>query len=174
MFHDHLEHETTRLTPTPFSDQQPMVYQKFPSSKAKLGYTPIFIHFQTHPNWWAHGLLHKSNAGIGLLRNQINGLLVENLGQLSRQSGCESKHPKIGGLKGNVLNSYPLGKVIPTSFKIQDFVDVPFLRQFSFHDFIVRIFHKPSPGNALMVGRQLDRCHGLQDPKFLAVSGPPS
>lgn len=50
-------------------------------------------------------------------------------------------------------------------------MDVPFSRQFSFHDFIVRIFHKPSPGNALMVGRQLDRCHGLQDPKLLAVSG---
>ena len=64
--------------------------------------------------------------------------------------------------------------MIPTSFEIQDFVDVPFLRQFSFHDFIVRIFHHKSPGNALMVGRQLDRCHGLQDPKFLAVSGSPS
>ena len=86
--------------------------------------------------------------------------------------------PKLEGSGGNVLNSciflYPLGKVIPTSFEIQDFVDVPFLRQFSFHYFIVRIFHHKSPGNALMVGRQLDRCHGLQDPKFLAVSGPPS
>jgi len=144
---------------------------------ANLGYilhcTPIFIHFQTPKlaGPWPASQIERwywtspqSNQWTACWKPRSAQPAIRLWVKASQNWTAQGERPKF---------LYPLGKVIPSSFKIQDFVDVPFSRQFSFHDFIVRIFHKPSPGNALMVGRQLDRCHGLQDPKFLAVSGPP-
>ena len=102
----------------------------------------MFIHLQTHPKWQAMGLLHESNARIGLLRNQINGLLVKNLrvsstgnptvSQSIPKLEVQGEPPKFLYLLGFI------GKVMPILSKIQY---VPFLH-LSIHDFIVRIFPK--------------------------------
>ena len=107
---------------------------------ANLGYilhcTPIFIHFQTPKlaGPWPASQIERwywtspqSNQWTACWKPWSAQPAIRLWVKASQNWRAQGERPKF---------LYPLGKVIPSSFKIQDFVDVPFLRQFSFHDFI--------------------------------------